>query len=97
MSEEFELGLVRCKCKWCGDLFWAKRSTSQFCSAAHKQKLYRWRKNLSKLNAEGVTLIDTVASYLEYGQSLPTALAVLKRLQTRIKEQLVAHKVKDVH
>jgi len=92
-EEQRKRGLVRCRCLFCGKLFWSERSTAEYDTASCKQKMYRWRKKLDKKTEKVLADIKEIASYLTYDKSTPSAVAALNQIRAEIYEVLLKQKV----
>lgn len=86
-------GLVRCRCVFCGRLFWSERDTAQYDTASCKQKMYRWRKKLQAQKLKAFAAVDNIVSYLTYEKSTPAACLALQEIRSRIYEALLDNKV----
>lgn len=95
MDEENEKrsGLVRCRCLFCGQLFWSERSTAEYHSSSCKQKMYRWRKKLVSQTEKVLRGIREISSYLTYDKSTPAAVAALNQIRAEIYETLLKQKM----
>lgn len=94
--ESDRIGLVRCRCLFCGSGFWSKRSTAEYCSPSHKQKMYRWRVKLDVQTKKAVETVKEIASYLTYENSTPSALKALNEVISECFRQMDSHNVKRV-
>ena len=95
MTDESEKrsGLVRCRCLFCGKLFWSERSTASYDTTSCKQKMYRWRKKLDYQTRRVLRDIMEISSYLTYDKSTPSAVAALNQIRAEIYEVLLKQKV----
>lgn len=85
--------LIRCRCLFCGQLFWSGRSDTTYCKASCKQKMYRWRRKLDTETTKALVQIRKIASYLTYDKSTPFAVAALNQIRAEIYETLLKQKV----
>jgi len=92
-EEQVKRGLVRCRCVFCGRMFWSERITAQFDTASCKQKMYRWRKKLDTKTKKVLADIKEIGSYLTYDKSTPSAVAALNQIRAEIYELLLQQKV----
>lgn len=88
-----EKRLIRCRCVFCGKIFWSERSAAMYCSGSCKQKMYRWRIKLVKQHEKARDCINEIVSYLKYDKSTPAATQKLLELKSQILEALLEHKV----
>jgi len=88
--------LVKCVCVFCGTSFWSDRSTAKYCTASHKQKMYRWRVKLHSQKAKALSTIQEIRSYFTYPDSVPLATAVLHELKHAINEALLQERIVTV-
>jgi len=95
-ESEKRSSLVRCRCLFCGQLFWSERSTAEYHSASCKQKMYRWRKKLATQTEKVLRGIKEIGSYLTYDKSTPMAAVALHKIKAEIAETLLTHMVKEV-
>jgi hypothetical protein len=72
--------MVRRACAWCGIDYMAHRSDSRYCTEAHRQQAYRWRKRLTALEVDAVDSIEGIASYIKYADSKERAHRALYRI-----------------
>jgi len=92
-EEQRKRGLVRCRCLFCGKLFWSERSTAAYDTASCKQKMYRWRRKLDTQTKKVLSGVREIASYLTYDKSTPSAVAALNEIRAEIYEVLLKQKV----
>lgn len=95
-AEQIRRGLVRCRCQFCGKIFYSERSSAQFDKASCKQKMYRWRKKLDAETKKVLGAIQHIASYLTYDKSTPKAVAALNDIRHEISEVLLKNKIQAV-
>lgn len=88
--------LVRCTCLFCSGAFWSKRSSAQYCCAAHKQAAYRWRSKITSLKLRAFKCIHEMSVYLDYDQTTPSASLALQEIRTLIAETQMSKKVQAV-
>jgi len=88
--------LVRCRCDFCGELFWSKRKTANYCTPSHKQKMYRWRTKLDRNRVLALQQVTTIGSYLTFENSTPSALKALNEVISECFRQMDSHNVKRV-
>lgn len=91
-----EAYMVAVHCRFCGQSFLAKSRKAQFCSAAHKQNFYRWRKRLPSTGDKAGQLISEVGSYLDFDLSRGAALEILHLLHERILGEVQKRNIKFV-
>jgi hypothetical protein len=84
---------VRCRCLFCGKLFWSERSTAEYDTASCKQKMYRWRKKLDTQTKKVLQGVRELASYLTYDKSTPAAVNALNQIRHEISDLLLKHQV----
>lgn len=92
-ENEKKTGLVRCRCLFCGKLFWSERSTAEYDTASCKQKMYRWRKKLVSQTDKVLRGIREIGSYLTYDKSTPSAVAALNQIRSEVYELLLNNNV----
>lgn len=85
---------VRRTCLFCGVTFWARRSDAKFDRSGCRQRAYRWRKNLARLQLKTADGIAGIAVYLAYDDSTPEAVRLLLTLRKQIDNQLERNNVK---
>jgi len=86
-------GLVRCRCVFCGKLFYSERGTASYDTASCKQKMYRWRKKLDAQTKKVLAGIQEIASYLTYDKSTPSAVQALQEIRSTVLTVLLDNKV----
>jgi hypothetical protein len=84
--------LVRRACAWCGIEYMAHRSDSRYCSEAHRQQAYRWRKRLPQLEEDARLCIEAIGVYLNFPDSRPLAHHALNRVVENCRNQQKVHK-----
>jgi len=84
---------VRCRCLFCGKLFWSERSTAEYDTASCKQKMYRWRKKLDSQTRKVLQGVREIGSYLTYDKSTPAAVGALNQIRHEISDLLLKHQV----
>jgi len=92
-AEQIKRGLVRCRCVFCGKLFWSERPTAIYDKPSCKQKMYRWRKKLDTQTNKVLAAIREISSYCTYDKSTPAAVAALNQIRAEIYEVLLKQKV----
>lgn len=95
-NQPIPINRVRCQCLFCGVHFWSERSTATYCTASHKQKMYRWRTKLHSQKDKCTKIIKEIASYLTYEKSTPTAVAALHEVKHAINEALLQGRIVTV-
>jgi len=76
----------KCWCRFCGVTFKAKFPAAKYCTSAHRQQIYRWRKALPLHFDRAVSKIRQIELYLKYEDSRPDAMVLLKNLKLLIRE-----------
>jgi hypothetical protein len=76
----------KCWCRFCGVTFVSKFPAAKYCTNAHRQQIYRWRKRLPLHYDQSVNSIRQIEQYLKYDESRHDAVALLKNLKLLIRE-----------
>lgn len=84
------------QCQFCGCDFVAKHPKARFHNDACKQKMYRWRKRLPFLYNEVERHLDGLGKYLNFPDSRPHAIALMKAAKEYINELWVNANVKVI-
>jgi len=88
--------LVRCVCFFCRHVYYAQRSTSEYCSGSCKQKAYRWRSKITSLTQRSIKAIEKLSEYLDYDKTTDITLQALREIRASIADELLNHNVKAV-
>ena len=75
-------------CEWCGQELARVQIDAQYCSNAHRQAHYRWRKRLAVAGLKASTAILQVTTYLNYPASCELARETLTQLAIQTSSAL---------
>ena len=88
--------LVRRKCLFCGDDFYASRSDAKYHSLTCKNRAYRWRKRLPRYQAKASEMLREIETYLVYTDSKPLAAQALFTLKSQVETIIRENNLKGI-